>query len=52
MLGGLFGRKAGSTAFAYSKATKSAGFVWTPKHFWMYIYNPSKYIPGNRMVNY
>ncbi len=49
-LGGLFGRKAGSTAFPYSKAMKGAGFTWSEKHFWVYIKGPGKYVPGNKMA--
>jgi cytochrome c len=48
-LGGIIGRKAGSTAFSYSKAMKSSGITWSDKHLWMYISNPGKYISGNKM---
>jgi len=49
-LGGIVGRKIGTTAFSYSKAMKNAGFNWSKKHLYMYLKNPSKYIPGNRMA--
>ena len=29
---------------------KKCEFTWTPKHFFVYIKNPGKYIPGNRMA--
>lgn len=48
-LGGIMGRKAGETAFSYSKAMKNSGIVWSDKHVWMYLTNPGKYIPGNKM---
>lgn len=48
-LGGILGRNAGSTAFGYSKAMKSSGITWTPKHLFAYLTNPGKHIPGNKM---
>lgn len=42
MLGGLMGRKAGSTEFAYSKAFKKAGFEWNEKFLFAFINNPGK----------
>ena len=48
-LGGVIGRKAGATAFSYSKAMKNSGIVWADKHLWMYLSNPGKYISGNKM---
>merc|ERR1712080_286027 len=50
ILGGLFGRKSGSTGFAYSKAMKNAGITWSPKHLFIFTKNPSKYVPGSRMA--
>ncbi|KRW98705.1 Cytochrome c-like domain [Pseudocohnilembus persalinus] len=50
MLGGLMGRKAGSTEFAYSKAFKKAGFEWNDKFLFAFINNPGKMVPGNRMA--
>ncbi|CAD8102135.1 unnamed protein product [Paramecium primaurelia] len=49
-LGGLVGRKAGSTQFPYSKGMKSAGFNWTEKHLFMFLKNPSKYVVGTKMA--
>lgn len=43
------GRKAGSTAFPFSKAFKSAGFEWSEKHMFAYLKNPGKHVPGNKM---
>jgi cytochrome c len=28
---------------------KGAGFVWSEKHLFVYLLNPGKYIPGNKM---
>merc|ERR1712100_49258 len=50
ILGGVLGRKAGSTGFAYSKAMKGSGITWSKKHIFVYIKNPTKYIPGARMA--
>ena len=49
-LGGVVGRTAGSTAFPYSKSMKTAGFNWNPKHLFVFLKNPSKYVPGTRMA--
>lgn len=49
-LGGLIGRQAGSTEFRYSKAMKTAGFRWSPKHLFVYLQNPAKYVRGNKMA--
>ncbi len=49
-LGGLIGRPAGNTAFAYSKAMKGSGITWTDKHLFVFLTNPGKYVPGNRMA--
>jgi len=27
---------------------KGAGFMWSEKHLFVYLKNPSKYIPGNK----
>ena len=48
-LGGVVGRKGGTTAFSYSKALKGCGITWSDKHLWMYLANPGKYISGNKM---
>lgn len=48
-LGGVIGRQTGSTNFPASKALKGAGFTWSEKHLFMYLLNPGKYIPGNKM---
>lgn len=49
-LGGVVGRKSGSTAFPYSKAMKGFGITWTEKHLFMFLKNPSKYVAGTRMA--
>lgn len=48
-LGGVVGRKAGQTLFSYSKAMKGSGITWSDKHLWMYLTNPGKHVPGNKM---
>jgi cytochrome c len=48
-LGGVLGRQTGSTNYPSSKALKGAGFKWSDKHLFMYLLNPGKYIPGNKM---
>merc|ERR1712176_426198 len=50
ILGGVMGRKSGSTGFAYSKAMKGAGITWSEKHLFVFLKNPSKYVPGSRMA--
>ena len=49
-LRGVVGRKAGSTAFAYSPAMKAAGFAWTPDKIDAYLASPRKVVPGTRMA--
>mmetsp|Transcript_11161 Transcript_11161/g.28173 ORF Transcript_11161/g.28173 Transcript_11161/m.28173 type:complete len:113 (-) Transcript_11161:143-481(-) len=50
-LGGLFGRTSGTTeGFAYSKANKEKGVVWSDETLYDYLLNPKKYIPGTKMV--
>jgi len=47
-LGGLFGRTSGTTeGFAYSKANKEKGVVWSDETLYDYLLNPKKYIPGD-----
>jgi cytochrome c len=29
---------------------KTAGFTWSKPHIFMYLKNPSKYVPGNKMA--
>jgi cytochrome c len=46
----VVGRKAGTyPGFAYSAATKKAGFVWTVAKLDAYLADPQKLIPGNAM---
>jgi len=28
---------------------KGSGIIWSDKHLWMYLLNPGKHIPGNKM---
>lgn len=51
-LAGVVGRKAGTqAAFAsrYSPAMKTAGLTWAPENLELYVSNPAKVVPGNRM---
>lgn len=49
-LGGVVGTVAGErTNFPYSKAMKGSGITWTDKHLFLYLANPGKHIPGNKM---
>ena len=50
MLGGLFGRKAGSAAgYHYSDALRSAAFVWSKDSLDQWLADPKKFVPGARM---
>ena len=48
---GVIGRPAGShPGFNYSKAVKSAGFVWDDDHIDHWLQNPRTFLPGNKMT--
>ena len=50
MLGGVFGRKAGSAAgYHYSDALKSAAFLWSNDSLDQWLADPKKFVPGARM---
>lgn len=49
-LGGVIGRGAGSTTFKYSNAMKKSGIVWSDKHLFMFLKNPTKYVTGTKMA--
>ena len=49
-LAGVVGRKAGSTAFTYSPAMKSAGFAWTPEKLDQFLQRPSAVVKGTKMA--
>ena len=50
MLGGVFGRKAGSAAgYHYSEALKSAGLTWSTDNLNQWLADPKKLVPGARM---
>ncbi|MDE2303884.1 MAG: c-type cytochrome [Sphingomonadales bacterium] len=49
-LRGVVGRRAASTAFAYSPALKASGLTWTPAHLSQFLTAPMKMVPGTRMV--
>ena len=50
MLGGLFGRTAGSAAgYHYSDALRSAAFVWSKDSLDQWLADPKKFVPGARM---
>jgi cytochrome c len=47
---GVVGRKAGEIAdFRYSPAMKRSGITWTAQTLDMFIADPQKEVPGNRM---
>lgn len=48
-LTGVVGRKAGTTAYAYSPALKASKLVWTEKALDTFLIAPPKMIPGTRM---
>jgi cytochrome c oxidase assembly protein subunit 11 len=50
MLGGVFGRKAGSaTGYHYSPALQAAGLVWSTDNLNQWLADPKKFVPGVRM---
>ena len=49
-LTGVFGRKAGTlTDFRYSPALKRSGITWTPETLDIFLADPQKAVPNNRM---
>ena len=47
---GVYGRKAGTApGYLYSEALKSANVVWTDKTLNLWLANPEKFIPGQKM---
>ncbi len=50
-LNGFFGTQAGSRdGFDYSDALSGADFVWTPRALDAWLAQPSRFLPGNRMI--
>jgi cytochrome c len=49
-LAGVVGRKAGTTAFAYTPAMKAAKIIWTKDVLDKFLVAPGKMVPGTRMV--
>ena len=49
-LAGLAGRKAASTAYAYSDALKKSALTWDAATLDKFLAGPSKLVPGTRMV--
>lgn len=52
-LHGLFGRKAGTTKYNYSKAMKEAGdngLVWDDETLEKYLHSPKEFVKGNKMT--
>lgn len=50
-LHGIIGRTSGTVEkFAYSKANKESGIVWTEQKMFEYLENPRAYIPGTKMI--
>jgi cytochrome c2 len=49
-LQGVFGRKAGTLAdFRYSPALKRSSITWTPETLDIFLADPQKAVPNNRM---
>ena len=48
-LAGVYGRKAGTAAFAYSDAMKKSGIVWDATSIANFLADPSKVVPGTAM---
>jgi cytochrome c len=47
---GVYGRKAGSLLdYTYSKALKSADFVWSDETLDRWLTNPQAFVPGQKM---
>lgn len=46
----VIGRKAGSTAYAYSTAMKGSKIVWSAATLDRYLAAPTKLVPGTKMV--
>lgn len=49
-LAGVVGRKAGTTAFAYSPAMKASKIIWLRAILDKYLAAPAKTVPGTRMA--
>jgi cytochrome c len=49
-LAGVVGRKAASTAFAYSPALMGSGLTWNKPTLDRFLSGPSKMVPGTRML--
>jgi cytochrome c len=48
-LNGLFGRRAGSTPYAYSAAMKKAPIVWNDSTLAAFLRDPDEVVPGTKM---
>ena len=48
-LNGLFGRRAGSTPYAYSAAMKKSPIVWNDKTLAAFLRDPDDVVPGTKM---
>ena len=50
-LHGIFGTRAGTReGFEYSQAFQNVSFVWTPRALDAWLFQPGRFLPGNRMV--
>jgi cytochrome c oxidase assembly protein subunit 11 len=50
VLGGVFGRRAGSAAgYTYSAALRSAGFIWSAENLDRWLTDPKAFVPGAKM---
>jgi cytochrome c len=48
----IFGQQAGSQpGFEYSEAFQAVNFIWTPALMDIWLRDPTKFVPGNNMMN-
>merc|ERR1712032_382732 len=48
---GLFGRKTGQQrGYSYTENLKRKGITWSRDTLWVFLEDPSKYIPGTKMM--
>jgi cytochrome c len=50
-LHGMFGQKAGTGNYAFSRALKESGVIWTEETLEQFLAEPRAFIPGNTMAS-
>lgn len=48
-LSGVMNKRAGYTAYSYSRALKRSNLIWTEENIFLFLGKPKKVIPGNQM---